>query len=106
MLKVFFLSIIITAITASTIYEIKVKSIEGDQIDFNDFKGKKMLIVNIATESAYASQLTSLDKLQKKYPDSLVVIAVPSNSFGKESKNEQSIKSKLKSGYQVSYIIT
>lgn len=103
MLKALILSLLLTA-SVSTIYDLKIKSLDGGKIDFSSFKGKKILVVNIATESPFASQLKSLEQLQQKYKDSLVVIAVPSNSFGKENKEEGEIKKKLE-GYKTSFLI-
>ena len=104
MFKALFLSLLLS-VSASTLYDFKIKSIDGDKIDFNDFKGKKILIVNIATESPYAPQFESLEQLQQKYRDSLVVVAIPSNSFGKEANEEKEIKRKVKEGYKASFLI-
>jgi len=82
----------IVCLIQTTVYSYSVNSIDGNNISFNNYQGKKILIVNVATESRYANQLASLQQLRQQYGDSLVIIAVPSNSFGHESKNNAAIK--------------
>ncbi len=65
-----------------TIYDFKVESIDGGTIDFADFKGKKILIVNTASECGFTPQYADLESLSKKYPNSLVVVGFPANNFG------------------------
>lgn len=105
MIKALILSLLLVGSAVTSIYDIKIKTINGEKIDFSSYKGKKILIVNIATESHFASQITGLEQLQQKYKDSLVVVAVPSNSFGKETKDEAGIKKKLAEGYKTSFLI-
>lgn len=78
---------------APTIYGFTVTGADGSSISFNQFEGKKILLVNIATGSPRVNQLQELQQLQNQYADSLVVIGFPSNSFGQESKsNEELVK--------------
>jgi glutathione peroxidase len=83
MLKLLILSVIIAA--TATVYGFKVNSIDGAQIDFGNFQHKKILIVNAASGSRYASQYASLERLYQLYKDSLIIIVFPSNSFGNMS---------------------
>lgn len=68
----------------NTIYSYTVPSLNGGSINFNDFEGKKILLVNVASHSKYSYQLRQLDSLQQRCEDSLVVVVVPSNSFNNE----------------------
>src|SRR5688572_26814307 len=65
-----------------SIYDFKVDALEGGTIDFADFKGKKILIVNTASECGYTYQYEGLEALYKKYKDRLVVVGFPANNFG------------------------
>lgn len=65
-----------------TIYDYKVEGLEGQEINFADFKGKKILIVNTASECGFTPQYADLEKLSKDYADKLVVIGFPANNFG------------------------
>lgn len=70
------------ATTEKTIHDFKVKSLEGGVIDFAQYKGRKILIVNTASECGYTVQYEDLQKLSEQYKDKLVVIGFPSNDFG------------------------
>ncbi|EJL67481.1 glutathione peroxidase [Chryseobacterium populi] len=65
-----------------TIYDFKVESLDGKEIDFADFKGKKILIVNTASECGFTPQYADLEKVYEEYKDKLVVVGFPANNFG------------------------
>ena len=68
---------------AKSIYDYKVPALEeGKEINFADFKGKKILIVNTASECGFTPQYADLEKLSKEYKDKLVVVGFPANNFG------------------------
>lgn len=69
----------------TSIYSYKVHSIDGNIIDFNSFRNKKILLVNISSKSRYSPQLQQLEQLQNEYKGKLVIVAFPSNSFGHEA---------------------
>jgi glutathione peroxidase len=66
----------------ASIYSYEAPSINGGVIDFDSYRGKKIFIVNIATGSSRASQLSELEQLYQMHKDSMVVIGFPSNTFG------------------------
>ena len=68
--------------STSTIFSYKLKNIYGDVITLDKFKGKKILIVNVASHCGYTSQYIDLQKLQDRFKDKLQVIAFPCNDFG------------------------
>lgn len=76
----------------TSFYALSFTSSEGASINMEAFKGKRVLLVNIATESPLAAQLAGLEELQQRYRDSLVVIGFPSNSFGRESRSDAQIR--------------
>jgi len=67
---------------AQSIHSYKVKSIDGKQIDFASFKGKKILIVNTASQCGYTPQYKALEKVYEQYKGKLVIIGFPCNQFG------------------------
>ena len=67
---------------SQSIYDFKVGGLDGQTIDFADFKGKKILIVNTASECGYTPQYSGLQELHLKHQDKLVVIGFPANDFG------------------------
>ena len=76
----------------TSIYSFKLDSIAGiNQIDFAGFKGKKILIVNTASGDTAASQYSELVQLKQLFKDSLVIVAIPSNSFNSETGSLLSI---------------
>lgn len=64
------------------LYDYKVESIDGKEINFADYKGKKILIVNTASECGFTPQYADLQKVADEYKDKLVVIGFPANNFG------------------------
>jgi len=93
------------AILISTIYSFSVTGIDGTAINFSDFQGKKVLIVNTASNSSQVDQYGQLEKLYQLYKDSLVIVAIPSNNFGNEPGNNEAIKSFVMDNYHIHYLL-
>ena len=90
-----------------SIYDISINSLNGEKIDLSAFKGKKILIVNTASECGFTKQYADLQKLHEKYQDKLVIIGVPCNQFGgQEPGNAQEIKSFCQVNYGVTFLMT
>jgi len=89
---------------AKSIYDFKVEALDGGIIDFSAFKGKKILIVNTASECGYTPQYEGLEKLYKTYKDKLVVVGFPANNFGAQEPGTNSeIKEFCKKNYGVTF---
>src|ERR1700710_3235478 len=87
-----------------TIYEFKVPSIEGGTIDFSKFKGKKILVVNTASQCGYTPQYEGLEKLYEQYKDKLVIVGFPANNFGaQEPGSNAEIGAFCKKNYGVTF---
>ena len=65
-----------------SIYDFKVQGLSGDSINFKDFKGKKLMIVNTASHCGNTPQYKDLETLYEKYKDKLTIIGFPANNFG------------------------
>ena len=90
MSKILLISALIIAQT--NFYSLHYINALGNEVSMNDYQGKKILIVNIATNSSRVNQLTGLQQLYQQYGDSLVVIAFPSNNFNHESRTSIEVK--------------
>ena len=77
----------------NTIHEFKVEGIEGEEIDFSLFKGKKILVVNVASECGFTPQYQQLQELYEEFKDKLVIVGFPCNDFGgQEPGNDEEIR--------------
>lgn len=84
-----------TLINAETIYQFKVKDLYGQEFNFATLKGKKILIVNTASECGLTPQYKDLEAIYKKYQDkNFVIVGFPANNFGAQEpgSNEQIAK--------------
>lgn len=76
---------------AKTVYDYSVVSLDGKVLPLSTYKGKVLLIVNLASKSIYDDQLKALEDLQKTYADKgLVVVGIPSADFGAEELKDNS----------------
>lgn len=69
-------------IMEKSIYDFKMKDINGQEVDFSQFKGKKLLLVNVASKCGYTPQYEDLQKLHEQYGEKVTVIGFPANNFG------------------------
>lgn len=65
-----------------SIYDYKVEALNGGELNFANYKGKKILIVNTASECGFTPQYKDLEEISKKYAGKLVVVGFPANNFG------------------------
>ena len=97
-------SFIMEAPTVKTVYDFHVKDIDGQTVVLSKYKGKKLLIVNTASQCGYTPQYAGLEELAKKYDGKLVVIGFPSNDFGgQEPGSATEIKSFCQKNYGVTF---
>ncbi len=95
---------ILLADTATSIHKFSVKALDGTTINFADFKGKKILIVNTASECGYTPQYKDLQALYEKYKEKLVIVGFPANNFGgQEPGTAVEIKSFCTKNYGVTF---
>lgn len=66
---------------AGSIYDFKINSLEGKEINLSQYKGKYMLIVNTASKCGYTPQYTDLEKLHEQFGDKVAVLGFPANNF-------------------------
>ena len=90
-----------------SVYDYKVKDIDGQVISMSDYKDKVLLIVNVASTCGFTSQYKGLQDLYEKYSkDGFEVLAFPCNQFGSQEKgSEQDIKEFCTNNYAVTFPI-
>jgi glutathione peroxidase len=87
-----------------SIYDFKVPALSGGTINFSDYKGKKILIVNTASKCGYTPQYEGLEALYKAHKGNLVIIGFPANNFGaQEPGSNEEIGEFCKKNYGVSF---
>ncbi|HXH30731.1 MAG TPA: glutathione peroxidase [Bacteriovoracaceae bacterium] len=105
----FLLALIVLTTTAfaQEIYQIKDKSIDGKEFPMSQLKGKTVLIVNIASQCGFTSQLEKLETLYKKYKSkNFVVLGVPTNDFGGQTpQDDKALAEFCQKNYSASFPI-
>ena len=66
---------------SGSIYDFKLNSLDGKEIDFAQYKGKNLLIVNTASKCGFTYQYEDLEKLHELYGDKVAVLGFPANNF-------------------------
>jgi len=93
------------ALGASSVHEFTMKSLDGKQVPLATFKGKVMLVVNVASQCGYTYQYEGLQALYVKYKDrGLVLTGFPANNFGgQEPGSDEEIGAFCKSKFGVTF---
>ena len=90
-----------------SIYTIKINSINNGSIDLEEFKGKKILFVNVASKCGFTPQYEGLQRLHDTYKDQLVIIGIPCNQFmNQEPGSNEKIVEFCQKNYGVSFLMT
>jgi glutathione peroxidase len=91
-------------IPATSFYSLKDTAIDGSAFDFEKLKGKKIMLVNTASDCGYTGQYDDLQKLSEQYKDKLVVIGFPANDFKEQEKGtDEEIAMFCKKNFGVSF---
>ena len=90
-----------------TLHSIEINSLQGKPLNLNDYSGKHMLFVNVASKCGFTPQYKDLETLYQSHKDKLVVIGVPCNQFGaQEPGSAEEIQGFCERNYGVSFPIT
>jgi glutathione peroxidase len=91
--------------TEKTIYDFTLNSIDGQPTPLSSFKGKIVLLVNVASRCGYTPQYTALESIYEKYKDrGFVIVGIPANNFGgQEPGSNQEIKTFCAAKYHVTF---
>jgi len=86
------------------IHEYTVKNINGEEINLSDYKGKVLLIVNVASKCGFTPQYKGLEELFEEFKGEVVVMGFPCNQFGaQEPGNAEEIKNFCSLTYDVKF---
>jgi glutathione peroxidase len=88
-----------------SIYDFTMRSIDGEQVSLGKFKGKVVLVVNVASKCGFTPQYAGLEALYEKYKDKgFVIVGVPANNFmQQEPGTDEEIKKFCTNKYNVSF---
>ncbi len=87
-----------------SIYTFNLKTLDGNDLSFEKYKGKKILIVNTASECGYTPQYKGLQALHEKYGNKVVILGFPANNFGgQEPGTNSEIKTFCTKNYGVTF---
>ena len=82
-MKLLLLSILMLVVgSPASLYDFKMNSLEGKMIDFSQYKGKTLLIVNVASKCGNTPQYADLQKLHETYGSKVTILGFPANNFG------------------------
>jgi glutathione peroxidase len=89
---------------SKSVYDFTVKDINGKELPLSQYKGKFLLIVNVASKCGFTSQYKGLEKLHQELGEQVEVLGFPCNQFGKqEPGDEEEIKSFCSLNYDVTF---
>ena len=93
-----------SSLSNNSFYSLSAVDIDGNLINFDKYKGKKLLIVNVASKCGYTHQYKDLQELHKKYNDKITILAFPSNNFGfQEPGSNDQIETFCEKNYGVEF---
>ncbi len=93
---------------SKTIFDFKIDSISGDELNLSNLKGQTLLLVNVASNCGFTKQYDDLQKLYDTFKDKgLVVVGIPSNQFGaQEPGNNSEIKDFCETNFNITFPMT
>ncbi len=88
----------------SSFYDFEIKDINGEMVKLSSFKGKKLLVVNVASKCGYTPQYEGLQELYENFSDDFVILGFPANNFGgQEPGSNEEIKEFCSANYGVTF---
>jgi len=91
---------------ADNVHDFTITSIDGKEVRLSQFKGKKLLLVNTASECGFTKQYAGLQELSEEYADKVVVIGFPANNFGgQEPGSNEEIQGFCEKNFGVTFLL-
>ncbi len=89
------------------VYEFNFESVDGNTIDFNDYKNKVIVVVNVASRCGFTNQYEDLQYIWSNYKNkNLIVIGVPTNNFKQEPGTNKEIKDFCETNFGINFPIS
>ena len=89
------------------IYDFNINTIDGKTLEFSDYKGKLILLVNVASYCGFTKQYKDLQNLWDLYKDKgLLIIGIPSKSFNQEKETAQEVKEFCEVNFNIDFPLT
>lgn len=96
--------LLLAYVAAPSLYDMKMNALDGTPIDFSKYKGKTLLIVNVASKCGNTPQYADLQQMNDKYKDKVVILGFPANNFGsQEPGSNAEIADFCKANYGVTF---
>ena len=96
-----------TADYEKVFFDFKINSISGEEIDFQEYRNKVILLVNTASYCGFTKQYDDKQSLWEKYKDKgLIGLGIPSNSFNQEKKNNNDVKEFCEVNFNINFPLT
>jgi len=93
--------------TAKSIHHLTITGLKGPEVKFSDYAGKKILLVNVASECGLTPQYAQLEEMYQTFSDQLVIVGCPANNFGgQEPGTDAEIQQFCTLTYKVSFPMT
>ena len=93
--------------SSTNAYDYEFKSIDGDKIKLSDYKGKVIVVVNVASRCGYTPQYEGLQSLWSNYKNKdVIVLGVPTNNFRQEPGSNKEIKDFCESNFGITFPMT
>ena len=105
---IFSFNIKVNSMENNKLYDIEIESITGEIISLSKYKGKTILLVNVASNCGFTKQYDDLQNLWEKYREkNLIVIGIPSNQFGgQEPGSNTEIKDFCETNFNINFLMT
>ena len=102
------IGISMTSEVKASVYQFNFNSIDGKEINLNDFRGKPILIVNTASLCGFTYQYSDIDTLHQQYKKAgLLILGIPSNDFGnQELSSNKKVKEFCNINFNISFSLT
>lgn len=93
--------------TAQSIHRLTIKGQKGKEIKFSDYAGKKILLVNVASECGLTPQYAQLEEMYREFSDKFVIVGCPANNFGgQEPGTDAEIEKFCQLTYRITFPLT
>lgn len=92
--------------TTGSVYDFRMKTLQGKEIDFSQYRGKKLMLVNTASKCGYTYQYADLQKIHEQHGDQVTILGFPANDFlWQEPGNNETIAEFCEVNYGVTFTL-